>query len=270
MNAGGEVSRISSRRLAVFAWYAQRLVARRFTAVRVMKDAMPVALTRPTVFYANHASWWDPLVMLLVARRAYPGIAFHAPIDAAALRRYPSLARLGFFGVEPESPSAARRFLAACRTILAQPDTAIALTPQARFADVRERPLVLKGGLARLLNHVPAAEAVAVAIEYPFWNEVRPEVLIRFGSDRIAGNGRSRDALTQELAAALARELDTLGASACRRDPREFATLLDGAGGIGFVQDLPSRLRAWCSGSRFDARHGAVRRSVPGTRERPR
>src|SRR5690606_31669812 len=105
MSSGSEPPRISPRRLAVFAWYARRLVARRFTAVRMMKDATPSPLTRPSVFYANHAAWWDPLVMLLVARWAYPGVAFYAPIDAAALTRYPSLGRLGFFGVEPAAPA---------------------------------------------------------------------------------------------------------------------------------------------------------------------
>src|SRR5690606_28823578 len=91
MSSGSEPPSISPRRLAAFAWYARRLVARRFTAVRVMKDATPSPLTRPSVFFANHAAWWDPLVMLLVARWAYPGVAFYAPIDAAALTRYPSL-----------------------------------------------------------------------------------------------------------------------------------------------------------------------------------
>src|SRR5690606_30997033 len=135
VSAGAALPYISSRRLALFAWYARRLVARRFTAVRVMKGGLPCPMTRPTVFYANHASWWDALVMLLVARSAYPGVTFYAPIEAPALVRYPSLARLGFFGVDARSPAGARRFLAVGRAILSRPNTALALTPQGGFAD---------------------------------------------------------------------------------------------------------------------------------------
>jgi 1-acyl-sn-glycerol-3-phosphate acyltransferase len=266
VSSGDVPPRISTRRLAVFAWYARRLVARRFTAVRVMKDAAPSPLTRPSVFYANHAAWWDPLVMLLVARWAYPGVAFYAPIDAAALARYPTLARLGFFGVEPASPAGARRFLAVGRSILAQPNTAIALTPQGRFTDVRERPVELKGGLARLLKHAPSAEAIAVAIEYPFWNEARPEVLVRFGREGVSANGRSPDVLTRALSAQLERELDALAACACRREARDFVTLLEGFQGIGFVQDLPSRLRARRKGSRFEPRHAAIHGATTAAR----
>lgn len=268
--SSGELPRISPRRLAAFGWYARRLVARRFTAVRVMKDAMPSPITRPTVFYANHASWWDPLVMLLVARWAYPNVAFYAPIDAAALTRYPSLAQLGFFGVEPDSPDGARRLLAVGRSILRQPNCALALTPQGRFTDVRERPVSLKGGLARLLKHAPAARAQAVAIEYPFWDEARPEVLVRFGREAVQGGGRASDATTRDLAAQLERELDCLAACACRRERSDFITLLDGRGGIGFAQDLPSRLRAWLRGSRFEPEHAAIRRGVDPARGRPR
>lgn len=261
--------RISSRRLALFTWYARRLVARRFTAVRLMKDGLPAPIAAQTVFYANHASWWDPLVMLIVARAVYPGVAFYAPIDAAALERYPFLARLGFFGIDLESPAGARRFLAVGESILSRPNTALALTPQGGFADVRERPIELKGGLARLLTRVPASNATAVAIEYLFWNEARPEALVRFGQRNVSGGGRTRDGVALELSARLERELDALAAGACRRSPADFVTLLDGAQGIGFVQDLPSRLRAWRNGARFDPRHTALNPSGEAARERP-
>src|SRR5690606_20365718 len=104
---GCEVPRISPRRLAVVTWHARRLGGRHFTAARLMKATLPDAAPRASVFYANHASWWQPLVMLLFARAVFPGVAFHAPIDAAALARYPSLKRLGFFGSEPGSSAGA-------------------------------------------------------------------------------------------------------------------------------------------------------------------
>ncbi len=252
----------------MFTWYARRLLARRFTALRLSRDEMPRPITHPTVFYANHASWWDPLVMLLVTRWAYPHVAFYAPIDAAALVRYPSLARIGFFGVEPASPTGARRFLRTAESILAQPNTALAMTPQGRFADVRERPIDLKGGLARVLRHVPGCEARAVAIEYPFWDEARPEALVRFGSASVAAHGESHQAVTRALSLQLEHELDALATRACRREPADFVTLVEGRRGIGFLQDLPSRVRAWRNGSRFEPQHSAVRAASEAGQER--
>lgn len=298
MRRDGTVPPVSSRRLAAFAWYARRLIRRHFTAVRVMQDTLPPpGPTRARVFYANHAAWWDPLVMLIVARELFPGTAFHAPIDAAALARYPSLQKLGFFGIEPGSPAGARRFLEISRALLARPGTALALTPQGRFADVRERPLGLQGGIARLLMTTPGTLALPVAIEYPFWTEMRPEVLIRFGRRGVgvgADDGRrradtdaarhdvgdssttharhgagdscaarymrdTRDALQFELTARMTTTLDELASASCRRARSEFVTLLDGTAGIGRLQDTPARLRAWRAGARFDARHSALR-----------
>ena len=133
------------------------------------------------------------------------------------------------------------------------------MTPQGRFADVRERPIRLQGGLARLLLHVPACEARAVAIEYPFWNEARPEALVGFGSAAIAAEGRPHAAVNRCLSTELALALDALADRAGRRDPAEFVTVMEGRRGIGFVQDLPARLRAWRRGSHFEPRPAAVR-----------
>ena len=59
--------------------------------------------------------------------------------------------------------------------------------------DVRERPLRLAGGLARLAKRVPEACFVPLAIEYAFWDERRPNCLLRFGapvpSDAIRTSG---------------------------------------------------------------------------------
>lgn len=262
--------RVSSRRLAVFAWYAQRMIRRHFAALRVMQDTLPArGPPQANVFYANHAAWWDPLVMLVVARVLFPGTTFHAPIDAAALARYPSLQRFGFFGIEVDSPAGARRLLEVGQALLARPGNALALTPQGRFADVRERPLHLKSGIARLLMTVPRAVALPVAIEYPFWTEMRPEVLIRFGRHGVCADGGTRDAMLAELGSRMTAELDELGRASCRRDPSEFVTLLDGQEGIGRLQDLPARFRAWRTGVPFDGRHSAVRTNDARSGRRP-
>ena len=91
--------------------------------------------------YLNHPSWWDPLVCLVLAHRCFPGRAAFAPMDAAQLERYRFFRKLGAFGVERGTRHGAAAFLRIGTKVLARPGAMLWLTPQARFADARERPL---------------------------------------------------------------------------------------------------------------------------------
>ena len=59
-------------------------------------------------------------------------------------------ARLGFFGVEQGRRRGAVQFLRTSEAILQNPNHLLAITPQSRFADVRERPLRFQSGLGRV------------------------------------------------------------------------------------------------------------------------
>jgi 1-acyl-sn-glycerol-3-phosphate acyltransferase len=249
--------------LAAAQTYLRRFTARHFSALRIAVDGGPPALDRPTVFFANHPSWWDPIVLVLLIRTHYPDWRFHGPIDAAVLERYPWLERLGLFGIEPDSARGARRLLEAGDALLTAGRSGLALTAQGRFADVRARPLALKPGLAALLKRHPAAAAIPIAIEYAFWNERLPEILVRFGPPVTVADAKSTVDICARLETALERELDRLAAAALARDARAFTSLIEGRRGIGFLPDLTRRLRARLRGERFDASHAAVGRN-PG------
>ena len=49
-----------------------------------------------------------------------------------------------------------------------------------------------------------------------------------------SAGSRTRDELARELSVQLERELDTLAACACRREPKDFMTITEGAAGIGW------------------------------------
>ena len=62
-------------------------------------DRLPAPVadeTRPIVIYLNHASWWDPLVCLYLARRFFRDWTSVAPIEAECSIVMPSLSILGF------------------------------------------------------------------------------------------------------------------------------------------------------------------------------
>jgi 1-acyl-sn-glycerol-3-phosphate acyltransferase len=86
-----------------FCRYTHRMVSRRFTSFGVQFAAPPETIAPPTrslVVYANHVSWWDPIVAMMLRKSYFPNRVLYAPIDAAALRAYRIFSKMGFFGIE--------------------------------------------------------------------------------------------------------------------------------------------------------------------------
>jgi len=180
--------------------------------------------------YANHSSWWDPLVGLVLQSKFYPDYTLFAPIEATALRRYKILSKMGFFGVEKQSRRGVTEFLATVEAILCQPEHLLAVTPQGRFADARERPVQLQRGLGFLATRIRRALFVPLAVEYTFWEAGRPEILCRFGEPAEVGVDTSISMTASQWTAVFERRLeaaqDALAKEACGRDRRTFENLL--------------------------------------------
>ena len=249
--------RISPTFLKWFAAYSRRYIGRRFHSLRILKSAPPPRnCARPLVFFLNHAAWWDPLVCLLLAREFLPERQSFAPIDSAMLARYGIFRRLGFFGIEPRSASGARTFLRTAHAVLASSSRALWLTPQGRFMDPRERPLRLEDGLGGLATREPDAAFVPLAIEYSFWTEPRPEILVAFGEPNVPGtSGASAGDWTRVFSEALELMQDDLAARSCRRDPSDWRMLSRGRTGIGAFYDAWRRLCARLRGDTFVSEH---------------
>lgn len=261
-HAPPELPPFSRSRFAWFMWYVTWYLRRHFTAVRVLRGpdaaaAFPAIGSRPVIFATNHPGWWDPLVFLWIAHRLFPDRLSYGPIDARALGKYKFFETIGFVGIEPGTWRGSATFLRAAKAASTRNDVILWITAQGEFTDPRRRPLDLRPGV----GHAVAAGAgliVPVAVEYPFWNERLPEVVVAFGPaiDIDAAPDRDAEAWTQAIAATLTATQDRLAAAAIARDPAAFVTLLSGTVGVGGVYDLVRRFTAWCRGERFEAAHG--------------
>jgi 1-acyl-sn-glycerol-3-phosphate acyltransferase len=241
-----------------FRWYTRRYVPRHLHAVRLSpRGWRPPEDAGPCIVILNHPSWWDPLVCVLLSE-LFADRKHFAVMDAAALGRYRLLERLGFFGVEPHSRAGALTFVRTGRVILAEADSVLWLTPQGRFADVRERPVQLAGGLGLLAGRLREGTVLPLALEYPFWSERSPEALARFGEPIALGQavGRTAQGWTDCFAESLQGVQDELARLARRRDPATFDILLQGRAGVGGIYDGWRGLRAWWRGERFRPEHG--------------
>ncbi len=241
-----------------FSVYLERLFKRRFSALRISLSGMPPSLTDRMVLYSNHPGWWDPVLLLLIARHYYPDRQLYAPMDEAALKRYALLERFGIFGIEPGTPKGAFRFLHLANRIIRERGVNLCITAQGDFADARQRPIRLQRGLPLLLKNCPGASGVPVAIEYTFWNEREPEALLRFGKPVRLQNGDTIQSGLGFLEVALEETMDALGAESMLRDEKRFKTLISGRTGTSFVFDTVQRLKHLAGGRRYDASHRSL------------
>ena len=261
--------------LAGFRWIARRHLQRHFHCVAVNSEELKSVAASPAdrfVIYANHASWWDPLLAIFLAQRIFPDLVLYAPIDAVALRKYRIFSKIGFFPVERGSLAGARAFLNASKKILSRPGASLWLTPEGRFTDVRDTESELASGLAHIIstwNHLSCScsdsgdapirfWAIAAAVEYVFWEERKPEVLVRLSRPVMISDGvfRTKDAWSRLLKRQLLDVQRQLAESSIARDAAAFERLLGGSSGTSFAYDAWRRLAALWRGQRFEVEHG--------------
>lgn len=183
--------------------------------------------TRPLIVFLNHVSWWDPVPSMILHHRMRPYSDAYSPTDAMGLRAVPYLRYLGFFPVDAGTIHGAKQFLHGCQEILARPNAVLWITPEGKFTDPRLRPLELKRGLATLLTYLDAVTLVPLAIEYPFWDGLRPDILASWGEPIQIDNGTEKTVSEwhEILTASLTQTQDELANLVIQREADKFRTL---------------------------------------------
>jgi len=237
------------------------MLRRSFHTLAVVRETLPatrVADDQPLIVYANHASWWDPLVAHYLCRHVFRPRQFYAPIDAEALRQYRVFAKLGFYGVQMNSAAGSAAFLKTSKAILATPGTSLWMTPEGRFVDVRDHTTPLAPGLAHLCSRLTRGTVLPLAMEYAFWEERLPECLLGFGQPLVieATSGIDKAAWSERLTMQLRAAQRDLARLVVARSAEPFEPLLRGARGAGRTYDVFRRFRSGLRGERLPAQHG--------------
>jgi 1-acyl-sn-glycerol-3-phosphate acyltransferase len=232
-----EIPVVSEMTLRFFQRVVRVYFRRHFRSVMVQQAEVVAGLVGPLIIYANHSSWWDPMVSVLLAQALLPERRHYAPMDAEALKRYPILGKIGIFPVEMATARGAAQFLRTSQAILASGGV-VWITPQGRFVDSRTRPLGFKPGLGALAVRSPEALVIPLAIEYTFWDERLPETLLRFGKAVHIVEEMSTDAASERLESALVGTMEELKCAAMARDASVFRVLLRGGRGTGGVYGI--------------------------------
>jgi 1-acyl-sn-glycerol-3-phosphate acyltransferase len=253
------IDRRSTLVSALFGFIFERSLKRSFHAVRLVAEAPPPSASTPRlVIYSNHPSWWDPVTYVSMGRQLFPGRPLFAPMEEAMLVRYPFMAGMGAFPVSHGSKRGAVDFLATSEEILKSDQNILLIACQGHFADARERPLKAESGIAHLASIGSGISFAPLAIEYVFWVEKRPELLLRFGP-LINGETLKSQPIVERLEylrAALEKTMDALAQVSIARDETAFTTILSGASAIDPVYDAWRRFKAFLSGRQFRPEHG--------------
>ena len=260
---------ISKPMLVFFRRIVRGYFRRHFHAVRIAHAERFSGMSGPLIVYANHSSWWDPMVSVLLAGELMPGRRHYAPMDAAALERYGILKRLGIFPVEMNSARGAVQFLRTGETILLEGGV-LWVTPQGRFCDPRERPLEFKPGMAALAARVAAAQGsctlLPLAIEYPFWDERLAETLLYFAEPVQVMAGETTELVQRRSITALDAALEEMKARAIARSADGFEVLSNGSLGTGGFYAVGQRAKAFLARRPYVAEHTPLAKAHEGTK----
>jgi len=224
-----------------FHRYTRRLFAKKFHAVRFTPGSGDLlrALNdapEPAIVAMNHASWWDPMVGVLLAAGATPDRRTFAPMELAQLEQFAFFRMLGVFGLDPEHPRAVEAMSAYVMAQFDSPGASLWLTPQGSFADVRT-PAKLRPGAAAVAAAACArfehVRVVTLAIEYGFWTDQKPEVFLHAEAVPTPDHADSTTAWHRVLTRSLRGAQSHLAERVMSRDPASFELRPDLVGGRG-------------------------------------
>jgi len=230
-------------------WCRRNMIGKKFHALRVDREG--AALLRslaaepgPLIIASNHVAWWDPLVMLTMQRVFFPDRSLRAPMDAAQLERFRIFRRLGIFGIDPDDPASLERMGAEVSRYFSETTRpTFWITPQGTFADVRA-PIVVRPGVSKLAASTPGVRVLALAVEYPFWTDPKPEILVTARCVDTPAHPDRTTAWQRAISAAMEANAARLSGLAIARNERDFESVVSREGRQGgYFYNLWLRLR---------------------------
>ena len=169
----------------------------------------------PTILCAPHCNWWDGIVLYNTTHRI-----FHKEIRLMVeeLNRFPLLRRGGAYSVNKKSPQSAMKALKYSVDVVGDLRNMLCIFPQGIIRPPHFRPIEFQTGLAYIaenaLKKYGKVNLIPMAVDYAFFRDNRPEVIVEFGKriELRQGNefdNMSRKELTHYLEKALTETCDS-------------------------------------------------------------
>lgn len=197
--------------LWVASMFFFNMLQNRFFAFRYKGAEDAVEKDVPTILFAPHSNWWDGIVLYNITHRI-----FHREIRLMIeeLNRFPLLRRGGGYSVNKKSPQSAMKALQYSVDVVGDMRNMLCIFPQGIIRPPHYRPIEFQTGLAYIAQNAVKRygkiNLVPVAIEYCFFRDNRPEVVVDFGKRIELSNDQplNRKDLTHMLEQALTQTCD--------------------------------------------------------------
>jgi chlorobactene lauroyltransferase len=195
----------------------------------------PLAL--PTLFYANHPSWWDGYLAFLLSYEHWQRDGY-IMMEEDQLARYSFFRRCGAFSVDRHDPREGMRSVAYTAQLLVRHPQRVAwIFPQGEITPNDRRPLRTYSGAAHIAKRATPIRCAPVAFRYEFGTEQRPEALIRIGTRHVVIGPVNVKNLQREMDERLLREVDQLRDDTVNGATASYTTILAGRESINMRWD---------------------------------
>jgi len=178
-----------------------------------------------TLFLANHSCWWD-LFLVHLLNETIP-VDGYGMMEHFNMLRFGFFRRIGAFSVDRTDPRSVRASIEYATSLLRRPRSGVWIFPQGKIETNDVRPIVFQPGIRALVRKTGRIRVVPVAFRYDFWQEERPEALVRFGEPAWVDRA-DLPTLIPTFQQKLTAELDALRADSIAQRMEAFAPLVEG------------------------------------------
>jgi 1-acyl-sn-glycerol-3-phosphate acyltransferase len=198
---------------SIYSAYARRLIRKQFGTLHLSGTAFPET-DLPVIAYMNHSAWWDAVVPVHLSHDLFRR-EIHALMEGEQIRKYPFFRHLGCFGPTESGIADARAVAEHSACVLRKGKRPILwICPQGAIFPSRIQ-MKFKSGLARIVEMVPEAIVIPVAIRYEFLKQEKPGCFVRMGKP-VVRSEESNPQFTRRLESTLDSELDALDGEVAR------------------------------------------------------
>ncbi len=134
----------------------------------------------PVLAIANHSSWWDAVVAVVLSHRRL-GVDAYAMMDAQQLAHVRFFGFVGGFGVDRRHRRDGVEALRYAQSLLDRPGRLVWVFPQGTIAPAHHA-LQFEGGAARIAMGVPNLRVVPIGLRYRFGTHERPTLQVACGA----------------------------------------------------------------------------------------
>ena len=195
----------------LFLWYNEMYLLRRhFHAIEIegVLDESTVQHL-PHVYYVNHSSWWDGLIVYQ-AFRHLSSADHYIMMGQQQLQKYMFFRKIGAYGIDATHVQGIKSSLTYTIQLLKQ-NKRVWLFPQGEIVHLNRRPLQFRPGIDLLLRSVPHTVVVPVALHHGLYQHQKLQVLLQIGKPlRESWDDYSRREIAPYLTCVLERQLDDL------------------------------------------------------------